>query len=127
MANEELKMLFATNLKRWLKITGKTQADICRYMKVSSATVSDWCHGNKMPRTDKIQALCTWLGIELSDLLEDQDEEKIERYYINDDARDLAQFLFENPDYRVLFDASRKVKKEDIEFVKQMIDRMSSE
>lgn len=125
MANDELKMLFATNLKRWLKIRDKTQADICRYMKVSSATVSDWCHGNKMPRTDKIQALCSWLGIELSDLLEEQKEDDKEVYYLNDDARDLAQFLFENPDYRVLFDASRKVKREDLEIVKQLIDRFS--
>lgn len=46
------------------------------------------------------------------------------QYYLNDDARDMAQFLFENPEYKVLFDASRKVKKEDIDFVKQMIDRV---
>ena len=45
-------------------------------------------------------------------------------YYMNEDARELAQFMFENPEYRALFDASRKVKKSDIEFVKQMIDRM---
>ena len=45
-------------------------------------------------------------------------------YYIDDEARNLAQFIFENPEYKVLFDASRKVKKEDIEFVKQMIDRV---
>ena len=45
-------------------------------------------------------------------------------YYMNEDARELAQFMFENPEYKVLFDASRKVKKSDIEFVKQMIDRM---
>lgn len=38
----------------------------------------------------------------------------------------MAQFLYENPDYKVLFDASRKVKKEDIQFVKEMIDRMSN-
>ena len=45
-------------------------------------------------------------------------------YYMNEDARELAHFMFENPEYKVLFDASRKVKKEDIAFVKQMIDRM---
>ena len=48
----------------------------------------------------------------------------INTYYENDDARDFAQFMYENPEYKVLFDASRKVKKEDIEFVKQMIDRV---
>ena len=38
----------------------------------------------------------------------------------------MAQFMYENPDYKVLFDASRKVKKEDIEFVNEMIDRLSN-
>ena len=47
-------------------------------------------------------------------------------YYLDDDAREMAQFMYENPDYKVLFDASRKVKKEDIEFVKEMIDRLSN-
>ena len=39
----------------------------------------------------------------------------------------MAQFLFDNPDYKVLFDASRKVKKEDIEKVKRMIDLMNGD
>ena len=43
-------------------------------------------------------------------------------YYLNPEARDMAQFLFENPEYKVLFDASRKVKPEDIQFVKEMIE-----
>ena len=123
MANEELKKLFAENLVYWLKRREKTQADVSRYMHVSSATVSDWCHGNKMPRTDKIQSLCSWLNIELPDLLE---ERKEGNYYLNDDARDLAQFLFDNPEYKVLFDASRKVKAEDIQFVKEMIERTTN-
>lgn len=46
-------------------------------------------------------------------------------YYLDDEARDMAEFIFQNPDYKVLFDASRKVKKDDIEFVKNMIDRLS--
>lgn len=48
-----------------------------------------------------------------------------EEYYLNSDARELAEFLHKNPEYKVLFDASRNVKKEDIEFVKQFIERMS--
>ena len=49
---------------------------------------------------------------------------KDESYYLNDDAKEMAQFLYDNPEYKVLFDASRKVKKEDINFVKEMMDRM---
>lgn len=52
-------------------------------------------------------------------------EEDKQGYYLNNESRDAAQFLFENPKYKVLFDATRKVKPEDIDFVKQMIDKMN--
>lgn len=47
-------------------------------------------------------------------------------YYLNDDAREMAQFMFENPEYKVLFDASRNVSKEDIETVKAILDRFKN-
>lgn len=56
---------------------------------------------------------------------DDTEPEQEEHYYLDDDAREMAEFMFTNPEYKVLFDASRKVKKEDIEFVRQMIERMT--
>lgn len=47
-------------------------------------------------------------------------------YYLNDDAREMAQFMFENPEYKILFDASRKISKEDIETVKAIMDKFRS-
>lgn len=44
-------------------------------------------------------------------------------YYINEDAKELAQFLFENPEYRVLFDAAKDVSADDLEMVKTIIDK----
>lgn len=41
-------------------------------------------------------------------------QEVNEKYYINDEAQEMAEFLLNNPNYKVLFDASRKVKPEDI-------------
>lgn len=124
MSEDEYKIIFSNNLRYYLELSGKTQADLCEYMNVSSAAVSDWCNGKKMPRMDKIQAICNWLRIEKSDLLEDK-AHKNSSYYLYDDAKELAEFLYTNPEYRVLFDASRKVKKDDIQFVKELIDRMS--
>ena len=125
MSEEEFKKIFSKNLVHFLEINQKTQADLCKYIGVSSATVSDWCNGKKMPRMDKIQSICNWLMIEKSDLLENHKEDSAS-YYLNEEARDMAQFLYENPAYKVLFDASRKVKPEDIQFVKEMIDRMTN-
>lgn len=48
---------------------------------------------------------------------------KSSSYYFDKEVRELAQFLHDAPEYKVLFDASRKVKKEDIEFVKKMLDK----
>lgn len=125
MSEDEYKITFSNNLRYYLELNEKTQADLCEYMNVSSATVSDWCNGKKMPRMDKIQTICNWLRIEKSDLLEDK-KSKNSSYYLYDDAKELAEFLYTNPEYKVLFDATRKVKKDDIQFVKEMIDRMSN-
>lgn len=56
---------------------------------------------------------------------DDVEPEQEQHYYLDDEAREMAEFMLNNPDYKVLFDASRKVKKEDIEFVRQMIERMA--
>ena len=127
MADEELRKIFAQRLNYYLDVNGYNQADMARRMNVSTATTAKWCTGQTMPRVDKIQSLCNWLGISKADLLELDPEVTDDRpaYYFDPDARDLAQFLFDNPEYKVLFDASRKVKKEDIEFIKQMIDKMT--
>lgn len=121
MSEQEINEIIAQNLTKFLNRSGKTQIDLANYMEVSQATVSNWCKGLKLPRMDKIDKICSFFNISRSDLMNEEDSPQ---YYLNDDARDLAQFMFENPEYKVLFDASRKVKKEDIEFVKQMIDRM---
>ena len=123
MADEELRRIFAKNLNAYLALNQYKQADLARYMHVSTATTAKWCTGQTMPRIDKIQSICNWLGIRKEDLL-DEDTEPDESYYIDKDAREYAEFLYKNPEYRVLFDASRKVKAEDIEFVRQMIDRL---
>ena len=78
----------------------------------------------KKNKVDVIIDIANYLHVNVGDLIEDNRNE--DTYYLDDDARDMAQFMYENPEYKVLFAASRKVKKEDIDFVKQMIDRMSN-
>lgn len=124
MADEELRRIFAMNLNNYLAINGYKQADLARHMGVSTATTAKWCTGQTMPRIDKIQSICNWLGIDKSDLLNDHGE-PAEDYYINKDARELAEFLHKNPNYKVLFDASRNVRAEDVDLIARFIERFS--
>ena len=71
---DDIRDLFSRNLSNQLYKQDKSQADLCKRLNVSSATASDWCNGKKLPRLDKIQTICNWLGIEKSDLLEDKEK-----------------------------------------------------
>ena len=125
MADEELRRIFSKNLSNFLALNGFKQADLARHMGVSTATTAKWCTGQTLPRIDKIQSICNWLGIEKEDLLNERPD-PTEEYYIDKDARELAEFLHKNPKYKILLDSFRKVKPEDIDFVKQLIDRVGS-
>lgn len=117
------KDIMAKNIKRLMELNGKDRNDVCKDLGFKYTTFADWVNAKTYPRIDKIEMMANYFGVSKADLVEEHTE-TIEPYYINDDARELAQFMFENPEYKVLFDASRKVKKEDIAFVKQMMDRM---
>jgi transcriptional regulator with XRE-family HTH domain len=115
-----MKEIFAKNLNYFMNRAGTSQADICKALGVSSATVSDWCQGNKYPRTDKIQRLADLLGVRFSNLTT---ERGIDDY--EDDAR--LEALHQNPRLGLLFDRSRKMTHEDVEFMLQMADRILKE
>jgi len=89
---KDIKMIFSVNLKKWLVDRDKNQADVSRYLGVSSATVSDWCSAKKIPRMDKIQSLANWLGLEVSDLLEEKNTDRITAELSNYEEQLLDKF-----------------------------------
>ena len=98
-------------------------ADVAKATGIRAAVFSDWKKGRYTPKVDKMKLIADYLGVSVEYLTTGKKDDDGTPYYLNDDARDLAEFLFHHPEYKVLFDASRKVKKEDIDFVREMIDR----
>lgn len=64
--------IIAKNLRRLLVEKDKNQADLCRDLNLNKGTVSSWCNGTRIPRMDKIDALCRYLGCTRSDLMEER-------------------------------------------------------
>lgn len=112
-----IKEIFAKNLNYFMEKTGKTQADICRVLGVSSATASDWCAGKKYPRTDKIQQLADMLGVRFSALTTEEGPDDYE-YQIRLEA------LHQNPKLGILFDRTLKIRPEDVDVLLEISDRM---
>lgn len=124
-------MCLGENIRFLRTKKGYSQDDIANMLGYKSfTTIQKWESGVSEPPLKALKKLSEIFNIDMNDLatkkLSYNTNEDNNVYYLNDDARDMAQFLYENPDYKVLFDASRKVKKEDIQFVKEMIDRMSN-
>ena len=119
----DIKEIFSENLTYYINKSGKKAVDIAAAIGVSKGTFSDWKNQKSLPRTDKFDALCDYFGCSRSDLLEQRTEEN--EYFLNKEVAEIAQELYDNPDARALFSASRKLSKEDIEVVKNLIDRLT--
>lgn len=123
MSEEVYKKIFSRNLLKYMNLKNKSQIDIVNDLGFNKSAVSTWCKGTRLPRMDKVDALAKYLGVMRSDLIEDKKESEQISYYIDDEAKEAADFLHKNPEYKVLFDASRKISKEDIDFVAKMLDK----
>ena len=109
-----------------MKANGYTAYKVSVETGIAQSTLSDWKKGKSTPKQDKMKKIADLFNVSVDYLMTGKEKEGEESYYLNDDAREMAQFLFENPEYKVLFDASRKVSKEDIATVKAIMDRFGS-
>ena len=100
-----------------------SQSELADKLGVAKSTISMYEVGKREPDFETLEAIADFFNVDMNFLL-GKDGSENDTYYLHDEARELAQFMFKNPEYKVLFDASRKVKKEDIAFVKEMIDRV---
>lgn len=117
---DNAREIFVKNLRFLMEARGISQADICRELNVSSATASDWCTGKKYPRVDAMQRLADLLGVMFSTLTTEnglQDYEDKQR----------IEALHQNPRLRLLFDRTRKMTHDDVEFMIRYTDMILKE
>ena len=117
------KEIFARNLQRYMDERRLSRIELSQMIDVPYSTLSEWLTAKKYPRIDKIEKLAFAFGIEKSDLIEDKSTLE-ENYYHDPEAAALADMIKDNPRYRVLFEASRDLSKENIDFVIKMIENL---
>ena len=114
--------VFANRLNYYLWYNGMTQKALADRLGVSTSTVSNWCMGQKAPRVDKIDAMCEIFDCDRADLVEEPKEKH--SYYLDKETSEKAKELFENSDMRVLFDAARGSKPEDLQMAADLLRRL---
>lgn len=123
--NEKDREIFGKNLTHYMNRDGINGVTLAKYMNVSSATISDWMHGKKMPRVDKLKSLSNYFRINLTDLTdEDVEESQQEKYYLDPETAKRAQKLFDDPYIHALLDAAEDSKPENITMVAELLNRL---
>ena len=121
---------FHNILKKLRESKNVMQKDVANALGISPASYSLYEKGQREPSIAMVTLIANYfhvsvdylIGIEKSDglcsMTTFQDE-------IDDYTQELGEFLYYNPNHKVLFDASMEVKQSDIELAKQMLDRIN--
>ena len=109
MSEQELNLIIANNIKRFMEKRNLNQVDIAEHLGVTQAAVSAWCLGSKMPRMNKIDKLCELLDCTRTELMTENGLELM-------DQRKRSEQLQQIYDkHRVLFDAAEDATPEEIQ------------
>ena len=117
---DNAREILVKNLRYLMEAKGITQADICRELNVSSATVSDWCTGKKDPRVDAMQRLADLLGVRFSTLTTEggiQDYEDMQ----------IIEALHQNPKLRMLFNIQMGLRPQSLDAVTAVVKEIAKE
>jgi transcriptional regulator with XRE-family HTH domain len=115
-------MTLSNSIKKYMKATGIGNKELSEKSGVPLKTVSNIVTGaTDNPTLETIRALAHALGCTLDDIAEDMSKPG---YYTDPEVAEIAQELYDRPELKTLFSTTRKVKKEDVEAVQQLIDRM---
>ena len=120
---------FKEVLKTLRKANSLTQDQLASDLHITRSRLGMYETGKREPDFETLEAIADYFNVDIDYLMGRTDKTTIipESYYIDKDARDIAEFLHENPKYKVLFESYRKIKPEDIDIVKKIIDRFGGE
>lgn len=90
---------------------------------IASSSLSDWKSGRSELKTDKLKKIADYFGVTLDYLVTGKETDH-EPYYRDPESRDIADFLFKNPQYATLFKTVRDIPPEDLKMVQDLLERL---
>lgn len=113
-----------------------TQKQLAEEIGVSKSTVAMWETGDRKPSRELLEQVADYFNVDMdylygrtyirkARLFDEDGNEYINKehlnHFIDDETREIAQEIKDNPDIRTLFDVSRKAKPEDLRIVTNLL------
>lgn len=102
---------------------GVKDAAVARETGIPRSTFTDWKNGRSQPKNDKLQKIADYFGVTVDYFASDRTDGQSKPYYRDKETAEMAQELFDNPDLRILFDAARDAKPENLQLAAEMLRR----
>lgn len=115
-------MTLSDRIQQLINQNDTSQSELEKKLGFGKGTISKW-KGSTAPAADKLQKIAEHFGVTVDYLLTGNTGNDSEHYYANEETREIAQEIFENPDLRSLFHAARDLTPERL---KAHIDFMQS-
>ena len=105
----------ASRLKELLSYLNLTPSEFASANNIPKSSISMYLSGKRLMKADRVGELAIKYRINAAWLMGMDVPMKEQTYYTNSKTAETAQELFDNPDMRILFDAARDAKPEDLE------------
>ena len=118
--------------KRYCELRDKAgvkDGAVAKATGITRSTFTDWKNGRSAPKADKMKKIADYFGVSVDYLTGDDNVPNSgqDGYYANPETAKIAQEIFETPGYRILFDAARDSKPEDLQMAADLLRRLKGE
>lgn len=114
---------FADRLLTAMKRANLKQVDLSERTGIGKSLISQYLSGDFEPKQKNIYRLAQATGVTPGYLMGMEEPEE-PAYYINPETAKLAQEIHDDPELRILMDASRDLEPEDIKAIIDLVKRM---
>ena len=127
MSELEFNKIVANNIRYYLDRSELTQKEFAKLLGVGQTSVYNWLNAIKIPRSDKIDAMCNIFSCKRADILLEKPESSAAPS--QDPLRDyydrLIRYLDSSPAHRQLISDAAHVRAEDIDLARQFLTRLA--
>jgi transcriptional regulator with XRE-family HTH domain len=120
-------MTIGRNIYHARKLSGMTLEELSKHIGISRQTLSRYENGiiGNIP-SDRIEKIAIALNVSPAQLMgwEEMSGNPEEEYYTDPAVNEYAEQLRTNPKMRLLFDATKDMSKEDIDYVVDLVNRL---